>query len=574
VRDAADVQPKPAGTRLAPAASGALALALFLALALAALRPGLFTGHDTIVGNTGDPSIFIWSLQWVPLALSHHLNPLLTDYLHYPSGANLMWNTSILFPALVLTPVTDLFGPIVSYNVLAVLGMSLSGWCAFLAVRRYSRRWVSAAVGGLLYEFSPFLVVQINGHAQLFVAVFPPLLVLFADEILVRQRHRAWLIGVLLGVAAAAQLLTGTELLAISVLMAVPALITVAVIFRARLRERMPYVIRAAGFAAAAFVVLAGYPLYILLLGPGRVSGALQGTGFVARPTSFLLPSSFELIGGRSTVLDSSVYIGVPLLILAVAVTIRMRRHPVVVAAAVTVACAMVLALGGNLTLHGVATGIPLPWIIPQSLPVLDNVLPVRLMVAGYLALAVIMAVFLDRVLEAPLRWRIAGLTAALVALVPLIPTLPISSAQYMIPSFFTDGAASRLPTTGSVLMTPYGGGVPDYPPEVWQAVSGMDFRTQIGMVFTPGPGGFEWGPETDALGQELTALGSGAAAPAALSAPLRQTYLGDMRTHDVESIVVGPSSAQVQEAQFFTELTGDPGVATGGVVVWFDVHP
>ena len=574
MRDAADVQRKPAGTRLAPAASGALALALFLALTLAALRPGLFTGHDTIVGNTGDPSIFIWSLQWVPFALSHHLNPLLTDYLHYPSGANLMWNTSILFPALVLTPVTDLFGPIVSYNVLAVLGMSLSGWCAFLAVRRYSRRWVSAAVGGLLYEFSPFLVVQINGHAQLFVAVLPPLLVLFADEILVRQRHRAWLIGVLLGVAAAAQLLTGTELLAISVLMAVPALITVAVIFRARLRERMPYVIRAAGFAAAAFVVLAGYPLYVILLGPGRVSGALQGTGFVARPTSFLLPSSFELIGGRSTVLDSSVYIGVPLLILAVAVTIRMRRHPVVVAAAVTVACAMVLALGGNLTLHGVATGIPLPWIIPQSLPVLDNVLPVRLMVAGYLALAVIMAVFLDRVLEAPLRWRIAGLTAALVALVPLIPTLPISSAQYMIPPFFTDGAARQLPTTGSVLMTPYGTKGADYPPEVWQAVSGMDFKTQIGMVFTPGPGGFEWGPETDALGQELTALGSGAAAPAALSAPLRQTYLGDMRTHDVESIVVGPSSAQVQEAQFFTELTGDPAVATGGVVVWFDVHP
>ena len=109
-------------------------------------------------GNTGDPSIFIWSLQWLPFALSHHLNPLLTDYLHYPAGANLMWNTSILFPALVLTPVTNLFGPIVSYNVLAVLGMSISGWCAYLAVRRYSQHWVSAAVGGLIYEFSPFMV--------------------------------------------------------------------------------------------------------------------------------------------------------------------------------------------------------------------------------------------------------------------------------------------------------------------------------------------------------------------------------------------------------------------------------
>jgi hypothetical protein len=71
-------------------AAGALALVLFLALAVAALWPGLFTGHDTIVGNTGDPSIFIWSLQWLPFALSHHLNPLLTDYLHYPTGANLM----------------------------------------------------------------------------------------------------------------------------------------------------------------------------------------------------------------------------------------------------------------------------------------------------------------------------------------------------------------------------------------------------------------------------------------------------------------------------------------------------
>jgi hypothetical protein len=195
-------------------------------------------------------------------------------------------------------------------------------------------------------------------------------------------------------------------------------------------------------------------------------------------------------------------------------------------------------------------------------------------MVAGYLALALIVAVFLDQVLEAPLRWRIAGLAAAMVALVPLIPTLPISAAQYVIPPFFTDGAASRLPTTGSVLMTPYGGGVPDYPPEVWQAISGLDFKTQIGMVFTPGPGGFEWGPETDALGWELTALGNGAPAPTTLSPSLRDTYLGDMHAHDVGSIVVGPSSAQGQEGQFFTELTGEPGVATGGVIVWFDVHP
>ena len=557
----------PTGSRGAPAA---LALAFYVVIALGALWPGLFTGHDTIVGNAGDPSIFIWSLQWTPYALSHHLNPLLTTYLHYPSGANLMWNTSIVFPALVLTPITNLLGPIVAYNALTVLGMSLSGWCAFLAVRRYTVRWIPAAVGGLLYELSPYMATQITGHAHLFIAVFPPLLLLFADEILVRQRRPPWLLGALLGFAAAAQLLTGSELLTISVLMAVPGLITLAVLFPERRRERLPYALRAAAIGLGTFVVLAAYPLYIQFLGPQRVHGALQGFGFVARPTSFLIPSSFEAISGPSTVLDSSVYIGVPLLILAVTVAIRMRHRAVVLASAVTVVCAMVLALGGRLTIHGPATRIPLPWLIAAHLPVLENVLPVRLMVAGYLALAVILAVFLDRVLEAPLRRRIAGAAAAVVALVPLVPSLPISSAQLSIPAFFTDGAAQRLPKFGSVLMTPYG----DYPPELWQGASGMAFKTQLGMVFTPGPNGHRWSADMDPLGEELHALSDlGAQAPASLSLSLRDTYLSDLRAHGVTSVIAGPAAGEDQVVRLMTELLGRAGTTTGGVVVWYHVQ-
>ena len=72
-------------------------------------------------------------------------------------------------------------------------------------------------------------------------------------------------------------------------------------------------------------------------------------------------------------------------------------------------------------------------------------------------------------------------------ALVPLIPTLPISSGQFVIPAFFTDGSAQRLTHTGSVLMTPYGDEGADFLVEVWQAESGMAFKTPLGMVFTPG---------------------------------------------------------------------------------------
>jgi hypothetical protein len=560
--------------RLRHAGPAALALALCLALALAAMWPGLFTGHDTIVGNAGDPSLFIWALQWTPFALSHHLNPLISDYLHYPGGVNMMWNGSIIFPALVLTPVTNLFGPIVSYNVLALLGMSLSGWCAYLAVRRFSERWISAMVAGLLYEFSPYMASQISGHAHMFIAVFPPLVVIFADEILVRQRRRAWLIGGLLGLAAAAQLMTGTEMLTISVGMAIPALITLAIIFRARIRERLDYALRAAGWALASFVVLAGYPLYILVLGPERPSGALEGYGYVARPESFLIPDHLQLLSGPTTVFDSSVYIGVPLLILAVVVAIRMRRRPAVMASAVTVLCAMVLALGGRLTIHGSATRIPLPWLIPAHLPVVESLLPVRLMVVGYVGLGVLVAIFLDRVLEAPLRTRIAGLAVVVVALVPLIPTLPIISTRLDVPAFFTDGSAQRLPATGSVLMTPYGNGYIDDPPELWEAMSGLAFKTQLGSVYTPGPvDGHLIGPDTDPLGVELNALGDeDHPAPSVLTSATRATYLSDLRAHGVTTVIVGPCPGAAQVERLMTELLGTSGTSTGGVVVWYGV--
>jgi hypothetical protein len=551
-----------------------LAPLLYLGVALAALRPGLFTGHDSIVGTTGDPSLSIWALQWVPFALSHHLNPLFTSFLHYPTGVNLMWNSSILFPSLVLAPVTVWWGPIVAYNVLTLLSMWLSGWCAFLAVRRYSKRWVAAAVGGLLYEFSPFLASQITVHAQIFVAVFPPLLVLLLDEILVRQRRRAWLIGGLLGLATTAQLLTGTELLAISVVLCVPALITLAVIFRARLRERLGYALRALATAAAVFALLAGYPLYYLLLGPQRVSGALQSDIYMARPQAFVIPSKLQLLAGPSAISDSSVYIGIPLLVLLIAVTVWMRRRPAVVAAAVTVACTMVLALGDFLTIGRTSTDIRLPWRIATKLPLLNNVLPVRMMVVVYLALGVIVALFLDRVLEAP-RWkRVGGLAVAAVALIPLIPTLPIQSSQLDVPAFFTDGQAQRLPQSGSVLMTPYGVFMADYPPELWEAVSDMAFKTQLGIIYTPGPGGNMEGPDMDPLGKELNAIGDfGKPAPASIAASVRATYLNDLRAHGVTTVIVGPGVGSAEEARLMAEVLGSPGTSTGGVVVWYHVE-
>jgi hypothetical protein len=176
-------------------------------------------------------------------------------------------------------------------------------------------------------------------------------------------------------------------------------------------------------------------------------------------------------------------------------------------------------------------------------------------------------------VLEAPCWKRVGGLAVAAVALIPLIPTLPIESSQLDIPAFFTDGQAQRLPQTGSVLMTPYGVYLVDYPPELWEAMSNMAFKTQLGIVYTPGPDGNLIGPDPDALGQELKALGDlDKPAPSSLSPSVRAAYLTDLRAHDVTTVIVGPSSGAAQVERLMTEVLGSPGDSTGGVTVWYGV--
>ncbi|MGA3184466.1 MAG: hypothetical protein ABSE52_07715 [Candidatus Dormibacteria bacterium] len=568
--------PTPRSERLVTVALGALALGVFTALTVALFWKGLFTGGGTIVGAHGDPPLFIWYLQWLPFALGHHLNPLLTTYLHYPQGANLMWNTSIVFPALVLAPVTIAFGPITAYNVLCVMALAISAWCGYLAARRFTRSWWAAGAGGLLYGFSPYMVSQSLGHPFLIVAFYPALMVVFADEILVRQRCRSWLLGLLLGAATAAQLMTSEEILGMTVIMAVPALIALGVIHRVEIRRRLGYVLRVAGPALLSFLTLAGYPLYVQLLGPQRVRGPVWYLNYyVATLERFIVPTSVQLlgVGHRSLLGDSSVYIGLPLLLLTVAAIVWLWRRTVVVVAAVTLTCAVVFSLGGFLHLtDGHTTSVWLPWRVIDGIPALNNILPIRVMLFGYLALALLLAVFLDRVLLSPrTRWRVAGILATVVALLPLLPSLPFPSERWSVPPFFSGADVHRLSTTGSVLLT----SSPGYQSSLWQAVSAMSFRSATGPVFTPGPGGWQWGTNLGALGTEIHQVGDdGRPVPAALTAAERSAYVAELQTLDVGSVVVGPEGDQAGVARLFTELLGSPGQSVGGVVVWYDVDP
>ena len=111
--------------------------------------------------------------------------------------------------------------------------------------------------------------------------------------------------------------------------------------------------------------------------------------------------------GHRSLLGDSSVYIGIPLLALTVVAVAWLRRRTIVVVAAVTLTCAVAFSLGGFLHVtDGHSTTVWLPWRSVDGIPFFNNILPIRVMLFGYLALALLIALFLDRALQNP---RAAG---------------------------------------------------------------------------------------------------------------------------------------------------------------------
>src|SRR5260370_16607650 len=100
--------------------------------------------------------------------------------------------------------------------------------------------------------------------------------------------------GALAGLAAALQRLTGEELLAMTALMAAVGVALLALLHRNELRPALPYTVKAAGAAFAAFAIIAAYPLAFQFLGPQRVYGNVQQPDvYLTDLLAFVIPSRF-----------------------------------------------------------------------------------------------------------------------------------------------------------------------------------------------------------------------------------------------------------------------------------------
>ncbi len=527
----------------------AVVFALGLGLGIALFHQAWAWPSSTLVGSAGDADEYSWFLSWAPFAIGHGLDPLVSHYVDFPAGVNLMWNTSVLLPAWVMSPVTVVFGAAFSYNVLVTAAPVLCTTFAYVAFRRWTGR--PAALGGaLVFGFSPYIVSQSVGHLSQTLIMSAPLMLVLADRLLVVQSGRTWLDGSLLGLLAWAQLLTGEELLAMEAVTAVIAVAALCAIGHRELGEHFAYAVRGLWVAAGVFAVLAAPFLAVQYLGPYKVQNAHPANRYVTDLLNFVVPTRSTQLAPAAALRASrhftgngsehGAYIGIPLVLFLVLALVLARRRPVTWVALAVAAGAAVLSMGPTVHVLGHITHVYLPGYVLQKLPVLRNLLPDRFASTMTLGVGLLVALGLDELkhLRRPALaggWALAG--AGLAAIVPTVHFA--ASASPLFSAFY---AGSSCPPAAP-------GPSPSHPPVaiVLPVVNELDLRWQAESKFCfvmPSATGMTGTSRTNAQEHGLLfRAGSPSMRKPPLTAAARQEAAQEVRALDIKEIVVSPQS-------------------------------
>lgn len=458
-----------------------------------------YGAHSPISATTlppcacNDLALQVWFLEWPAYAMTHGHDPFFSAWAAYPSGVNLLDNTAAPLLGILLAPLTLLAGPVAALSFAMRAAFAVSGLAMYWALRRWTRWWPAALLGGLLYAFSPFMVGQAQSHVFLTFVPLPPIAMVLLDRLV--NGRRPVLTGALLGLVAVAQFLLSPEILAMGVLACALSLCFLALRYRGPVlygRARTVTVGLASGLATG--LVVGAYPAWAYLLGPYHVSGSqhsvAQLSAYHEAVASLVLPTSLLRFGlalsgqgnslAQGDIVEHASYVGVPLLAFIVVVIIRYRTSARVLLFGLLAGAAWVISLGPVLYIASTAyTWAPMPYRLLERLPLLNAGLDLRYSFLMYLSITVLLALGLDRTAAPGGKTRyMTCLVLGVAVLLPMVPALPYQSTPLGTPAVYT---ANGSPVKrGDVVLNyplPVGYIGSNDQALLWQAVAGMRFK-------------------------------------------------------------------------------------------------
>lgn len=533
----------------------------------------------SLAGNPNDEVLFEWFLARTAHAVTHLDLSLITHLMNVPKGVNLMANTSIIVPGLIVTPVTLVFGASASFVLLLTLGPALTAWTSYLALRRLVHNPGAAVVGGLVFGFCPAMVAQSLSHLHMTLAFLIPLILMQVYDLVATTKPPAT-IAVRLAVLTVLQIFIGEEWLFIAALLSIAALVWLAVCRPNRVLPVSIRLVQGGGLALVLVLVVAGYPLWVQFYGAQSVTGSPFLFGFFSTDLQgYFLPSSLQRFGSeadkaaslslRGGITEQNANLGWPFLLVVSTAAVLLRRSLLARAAVGAAITMVVLSLGPALVVANKEYGLLLPWHYVARLPVFEAALPIRFPFAVWLMAAVLVALAVDRVTRARPAVSVAPLTVILLSLLLLVPR-PFETVDVTpVPRYFTTDVQRDVPDGATVLVVPVA---------TPQNVEAMRWQVAAGMRFAM-PGGFHIAP----AGEDRRAFFSPDGRPtqdtltkihkgepyAGLDDGVRAAAQADLAYWGATHILLGPSPRQAELRAFLTGVTGAEPRDSGGVFVW-----
>ncbi len=445
-----------------------------------------------IAGNVvGDPPQFMWAMWWWPHAILNLVNPFVSHAVWYPDTLDLASATTVPLPAVLMAPVTAVAGPVVAYNVLNLLAPVLGAWFMYRLCLRLTRSAAASIVGGWLFGFGTYGLVEMQSHLHLVFTFAPPaMLLLIARRLQGEMTARRY--TALSAIVLIAQIGCSTEILFTMTVLGAVALGVGLIVAPPSGRRALAHLVPLlAGAYLIAGLVCAPY-LYYAFTGPAFSTGIDHI--YEADLLSFVVPTTATWLGGSrfsgvsggfiAGAIETGTYVGLPGLVMLCGYGIESwRRSAVARILVLTCAVTGLLALGPFLSVDGHMT-IDLPWKALHGLPGFGEALPVRLGLYVELAAALAAACWLAATARPAVgRWVVAAL--AVVFIFPSIDGKVVGTTYrtydetYVPLPFFTDGIYRRYLHPGEVVLPiPFGMSGDSL---LWQAQAHGYFRLASG---------------------------------------------------------------------------------------------
>ncbi len=412
-------------------------------------------------GNGPDPKLFIWSMEWWSGPAFRSINPLHASAIWAPSGYDLAWVTTVPGPGVLMAPITRSLGPIASFNLLMLLAPVLAALSAFLLCRALTERYWPAVAGGYCFGFSSYMLAHMRGGHLNLLLVFPiPLLAAGVVLALKGDLKRSRFI-LLTSILLTLQFAVSTEVFATMTVVGMLALALAYALSDIAGRQSFHRMMPALGSAYLWSVVLVAPFLIAAFVGP-LPRQAVTSAGSTDLLNLFV-PTSITWIGGKAasgvsgsftgSVSGQGAYVAIPLLLAGAFFAWSRRRSFEGKFLLAVFLGSLVLSLGPELRFGGESTGIPMPGVLFESLPLLGKAVAGRLFLFSHLALAVMIALWLSSPDANANARRAALVVVGLLLLLPA-PRDWMWSTTPEVPRFFSEGSyESELSPNENVLV-------------------------------------------------------------------------------------------------------------------------